>query len=184
MTRPRILCVDDCIDTLDLLKGALEGEFDVYLTDKPAMFADAFSITEPDLVILDIMMPGISGLQLLARASVPGGPVGSVPFIVLSARHEQEDYRQAYTSGARLFLHKPFEPDRLIRNLRMFFVGFDPDHRVRHYPQQEAYALLKLRGIPPRTALAQALDALPHRVPAPAKPDVPRFRSREPRWLD
>ena len=67
----------------------------------------------PDLLITDVMMPEMDGYELVAGVrSDPG--LAEVPVIMLTARTEETDMVQGYTSGTDLYLTKPFNPTELL----------------------------------------------------------------------
>jgi two-component system, OmpR family, phosphate regulon response regulator OmpR len=111
--KPHILVVDDD----DRLRALLTK----YLSDQGFMVsaaADAMAARKMldvflfDIMVLDVMMPGETGLELLA--SVPGLP----PVLMLSAMSEPQDRIQGLEVGAEDYLTKPFEPKELVLRLR------------------------------------------------------------------
>jgi DNA-binding response OmpR family regulator len=71
-----------------------------------------YTALRPDCVVLDVMMPGIDGFEVLRQMrSVDDLPV---PVIMLTAAGAPESEREAWMGGADFFLHKPFEPERLV----------------------------------------------------------------------
>jgi DNA-binding response OmpR family regulator len=146
MSRKRILLVDDCIDTLELLKTALEENFEVFGIEDPHRFDDAADLFEPDLVILDLMMPKINGFALLDRAMAPSSRTKKIPFIVLSAKHSVDDQKKAFEKGARLYLQKPFEPDRLLRNLMLYVESSEMVEKPKRHSLREVEKAMELRS--------------------------------------
>lgn len=67
----------------------------------------------PDLAILDCMMPGMSGVQLLGQMRIDPSLCG-VPVIMLTARTSEQDKAVAFGAGAADYLTKPIDPDQLI----------------------------------------------------------------------
>ena len=67
----------------------------------------------PDLVLLDIMMPGIDGWETLTRLK-RDPETSSVPVIILTAREHSRDHQKSTEMGAADYFRKPFEPDELI----------------------------------------------------------------------
>jgi DNA-binding response OmpR family regulator len=66
----------------------------------------------PDLIVLDIMMPGMDGLEMCQRIrEIPA--VSSTPVIILSAKVEKDDIEAGYEAGADEYVTKPFEPEEL-----------------------------------------------------------------------
>src|SRR5262249_36528173 len=67
----------------------------------------------PDLVILDVMMPGLSGFEVLRRLKADP-ETEPIPVIMLTARSESEDALEGYDRGAQWYLSKPFDPAELL----------------------------------------------------------------------
>ncbi|MBA3676298.1 MAG: response regulator transcription factor [Sphingosinicella sp.] len=73
----------------------------------------AVILKRPDLVILDVMMPGIGGVEAVRQ--IRGSEVGyEIPILMLSARGHEGDVQIALRAGADDYLKKPFDPDQLI----------------------------------------------------------------------
>jgi DNA-binding response OmpR family regulator len=112
VAEPRILICDDEASLRELMRVSLDGN---YVFDEAADAAEAIEVAErvrPDLVLLDVMMPGGSGLSVLERLrSDPGS--SDVPVVVVSAFATEEDRLAAEEAGADDFLKKPFDPDEL-----------------------------------------------------------------------
>jgi pilus assembly protein CpaE len=109
-----VLIIDDDPSTLRLIGFTLErGGFQVISSgDGEDGLAKAFQ-QPPDLVIADVMMPGLSGYQVCEqlRADVR---TAHVPIIILTARSQAVDQKTALEAGADLYLAKPVTPDELI----------------------------------------------------------------------
>ena len=109
----RILVVDDEPDVTELLKYKFEQEgYRCQVLNDPLLFASTARDFEPEIMILDIMMPVLSGLQLcrMARADPL---LKHVPIIFLTARGETEDRIQGLELGADDYLPKPFNMKEL-----------------------------------------------------------------------
>ena len=114
MNKPLILVVDDDHKILRLLRTTLVPEFQVVQAERGA---DALEIVErqrPDLVVLDIIMPGMDGLEVLKRIRENSG----VPVILLTAKGTDSDKIQGLELGADDYLSKPFNPDELSARAR------------------------------------------------------------------
>ena len=110
---PRILVVDDEPDVTELLKYKFEQEgYRCQALNDPLLFASTAREFEPEIMIFDIMMPELSGLQLcrMARADPL---LKHVPIIFLTARGEAEDRIQGLEIGADDYLPKPFNMKEL-----------------------------------------------------------------------
>ena len=110
MTARRILVADDDAHIRDMLSAYLRAEgFEVTATaDGPATVA-AVLADPPDLVVLDIAMPGIDGFEILRRLRRES----DVPVIMLTARSEEIDRVAGLTVGADDYVTKPFSPREL-----------------------------------------------------------------------
>ena len=111
-----VLVVDDDARLRGLLSRYLaEQGFRVTVAAHAAEARDKLRVVQPDLVVLDVMMPGESGLDLTAalRRERAG-----VPILLLTARGAPEDRIAGFESGADDYLGKPFEPYELVLRLR------------------------------------------------------------------
>jgi two-component system, OmpR family, alkaline phosphatase synthesis response regulator PhoP len=109
----RVLVVDDEPDVLLLCRLNLEqrGHEVVEAPNGDAALELVRSAT-PDLVVLDLMLPGIDGYQVL-QALRAGDETSRVPVLVLTAKSLQADRERSRQLGAAAFLTKPFLPDEL-----------------------------------------------------------------------
>ena len=112
-----ILVVDDDSSTLRLLGYMLErGGFQVKMAgDGEDGLAIAFQ-ESPDLVILDVMMPGLNGYQVCERLRADPR-TAHVPIIILTARSQRIDQQTALEAGADLYMSKPVTPDELVEKV-------------------------------------------------------------------
>ena len=110
----RVLVVDDESDVTELLQYRLEQEgYRVATLNDPLGFVVKVREFEPDLMLLDIMMPELSGIQLcrIARADPT---MKHIPIIFLSARGEVEDRIKGLEAGAEDYVSKPFNTNELL----------------------------------------------------------------------
>ena len=113
--RPYIMVVDDEQAILRLLKRTLEPEgYGVILADSGSSALDLLEDSRPDLVILDIMMPGLDGFQVLDLIRQRS----NVPIIMLTARSEVTTLRDALSLGADDYVKKPFGRGELLARIR------------------------------------------------------------------
>jgi two-component system, OmpR family, response regulator MprA len=118
----KILVVDDERAVRDSLRRALELQG--YQVDLAADGAEALARLEangqPDAVILDILMPGIDGLEVCRRIREEGN---EVPVLMLTARDAVGDRVAGLDVGADDYLVKPFAPDELVLRVRRLLAG-------------------------------------------------------------
>ncbi len=109
----RIVIADDDADIRELVVFKLRhaGHQVVPVADGGAAVEACLS-NRPDLVILDVMMPGMSGLEA-ARALRQEESMNGVPIIMLTARAQESDIEQGFDAGADDYVVKPFSPREL-----------------------------------------------------------------------
>lgn len=107
----RILIVDDQAANLRLLESLLarEGFTNVISTTEPEQVFDLYTAFDPDLILLDLMMPGLSGYAVLERLERQRQPDEFRPVLVLTADATSQAKRRALALGAKDFLTKPFD---------------------------------------------------------------------------
>ena len=110
----RVLVVDDESDVTELLQYRLEQEgYRVATLNDPLGFVVKVREFEPDLMLLDIMMPELSGIQL-CRIVRADPSMKDIPVIFLSARGEVEDRIKGLEAGAEDYVSKPFNTNELL----------------------------------------------------------------------
>jgi DNA-binding response OmpR family regulator len=116
--KPRVLVVDDdeAIRGLIALILGLEG-FDVTQAADGQQCIDLIPKLDPAVVVLDVSMPGLDGLAIVARLKAAVG-TAHVGVVIVSARAQRADIRKGLYAGADVYLTKPFEPEVLIKAVR------------------------------------------------------------------
>ena len=109
-----VLVVDDEEDVLDLVKTLLTGNGYQVTTAKTGEQALIQAVeNRPDLIILDLVMPGISGLEV-CRLLKSKKDFKKVPIIMMSVLDRPIDHQHIEEAGADHFIHKPFDIDQLL----------------------------------------------------------------------
>ena len=104
-SRSRILIVDDDPDIRNVLGFLLKDKYDTHaVPDGPSAIEYMLEHPDTDLVVLDVMMPGLSGYDTCQQIRA----FSNVPVLFLTAKSAQEDRLSAYGSGGDDFLSKPF----------------------------------------------------------------------------
>ncbi len=113
----RILVVDDEPHIRRVLGAVLEGRgYQVTMASDGSQGLEELGGDGADLVILDLMMPGASGLEILSKIRTdPRRP--DVPVIILTAKGQDTDRDAALAGGANDFLTKPFSPKKLLARI-------------------------------------------------------------------
>ena len=110
----RILVVEDDVDLQDLLRFTFEGAG--YDVDTANDGAEALEFLEeerepPELILLDLRMPDVDGMEFLRRRDETGA--GDVPVVVLTAVDSEDALEEAFELGADDYVTKPFRPRAL-----------------------------------------------------------------------
>jgi DNA-binding response OmpR family regulator len=117
LTRPvRVLVADDDPDVRDLVAFKLaQAGFEVTCVGDGLDAWDAFVDSPPDLFVLDVMMPGMSGLDLLVK--VREAAQYRIPVLLLSGRARDADVDAGFAAGADDYMVKPFSPRELVHRV-------------------------------------------------------------------
>ncbi len=113
VSRKTVLVVDDYRPVRSLCRVSLEeAGFRVLEAENGEQALASVQTERPDAILLDIMMPGISGWEVTA-ALLAERSTDEIPIIFISARTEPSDRIRAYELGAQAYVTKPFDPDVL-----------------------------------------------------------------------
>jgi len=115
LTRPLVLVVDDEPPIVELVRGYLEREgFDVRVAEDGLSALERARAEQPDVVILDLMLPGIDGLEVCRRLRT----FSDAYVLMLTARSEEIDRVVGLSVGADDYLVKPFSPRELVARVK------------------------------------------------------------------
>jgi len=110
-----ILVVDDDTALAEMIGIVLQGEgFETRFCSDGSEALAAFRESTPDLVLLDLMLPGMDGIEVCARIREESG----VPIIMLTAKSDTADVVKGLESGADDYVVKPFNPKELVARIR------------------------------------------------------------------
>lgn len=121
MAKPSILIVDDEADILDLLEYNLEREgWEVSRAEDGEEAVEIARKIKPDLILMDIMMPKMDGVEACRR--IRESPGGQGPFVVfLTARSEEYSEIAGFEAGGDDYIFKPIKPRLLISRIKAIF---------------------------------------------------------------
>ena len=115
MSRARILVVDDDEALAEMIGIVLRNDdYEVSFAADGTSAVPAFRSSHPDLVLLDLMLPGIDGLEVCRQIRAES----DVPIIMLTAKSDTEDVVRGLGSGADDYVPKPFKPAELVARVR------------------------------------------------------------------
>jgi DNA-binding response OmpR family regulator len=120
--RPRVLVADDDPDIRDLVSFKLtQAGYDVTCVGDGLEAWDAFVDAPPDVVVLDVMLPCLSGLDLLVK--VREASATRIPVLLLSGRSRDADVDAGFAAGADDYVLKPFSPRELVHRVNRIRSG-------------------------------------------------------------
>ncbi|RJQ44000.1 MAG: response regulator [Gaiellales bacterium] len=113
-----VMIVDDEASLRNLVRANLEVDgMTVSEAVDGFQAIDMLRSDQPDLILLDIMMPGKDGIAVLEELA--GDPsLRRIPVILLTAKGEQEDLERGAALGARGHITKPFDPEQMVRTVK------------------------------------------------------------------
>lgn len=116
--RKKVLIVDDEEDFLKLLRDALEIRgIEVITTTSGVEAGLALATGSPNLILMDIKMPGINGLQ--ACEAIKRNPTTkNLPIIIVSALSDESDIKKAYKVGVLDYFVKPIDIEKLVKRIK------------------------------------------------------------------
>lgn len=111
----KVLVVDDDTALAEMIGIVLRAEgFEPTFCADGALAVAAFHASNPDLVLLDLMLPGMNGIEVCSRIREDSG----VPIIMLTAKSDTTDVVKGLESGADDYIVKPFNPKELVARIR------------------------------------------------------------------
>ena len=117
-SRPLVLVAEDDADVREMIVRKLRADgLDVHSVADGLSALDAAKTMRPDLVLLDVMMPGMTGLQICEelRSHVA---TRDLPVVLITARARAVDIEIGYEAGADDYIVKPFSPRDLVARIR------------------------------------------------------------------
>lgn len=119
----KILVVDDEPELTEIVRDFLEGSGYLVQTentsDKAILTAKSF---RPDLILLDIMMPGKNGYEICKEVKKDPA-LQNVPVIFLTGKEAMEDKQKSYQAGGDLYIKKPFSCESLLGIVKMVLIA-------------------------------------------------------------
>ncbi|PTN07448.1 hybrid sensor histidine kinase/response regulator transcription factor [Mangrovibacterium marinum] len=115
-SKPRVLLVEDNPDLVDFLKTTLEDRYQVTAALNGREALDKLETVTPDLIISDVMMPEMDGMELTSRVK-SDLKFSHIPIILLTSKSGAESKLEGMRSGADYYIEKPFYPEILEQNI-------------------------------------------------------------------
>ncbi|HEX5804102.1 MAG TPA: HD domain-containing phosphohydrolase, partial [Azospira sp.] len=144
--RQTVLVADDMPENVELLVSILEPEYQVKVaTNGDKVLRIAYSDAPPDLILLDIMMPGMSGHEVCRRLKT-NPDRRRIPVIFVTAMDAQEDERLGFEIGAVDYITKPISPAIVLARVRTHLALYDQSRELERMVEQRTEELLDSRG--------------------------------------
>lgn len=154
-----ILIVDDDASNLVIAERALDGEaYLIQTVDSGERALERIEAQPPDLILLDVMMPGVDGIEVCRRVKCSSS--NYIPIILVTAYDEPDIRRRGLAAGAEDFISKPFDSDALIvrvRNLLRTKRLYDELRAANEEMETELRSVGDLQ----RSMLPEAMPSLP-----------------------
>ncbi len=113
----KILVIDDSATNITLLKGILEEEgFNVVTSNNPQKAMQVTQHQQPSLILLDLIMPHISGFRIIENLK-NNSRTKNIPVIIISAHNNEDTVVKAIKLGAKDFLKKPIDIKELLSSV-------------------------------------------------------------------
>ena len=120
--RPKILVVDDNMQISGFITGILKEEFTCLTADNGRSGLAIAASFLPDLIIVDEMMPIMSGMEMVKRLK-QNPRLAYTPVIMLTAKNDSRTENESIQLGIDVFMSKPFEPSALVGRIRQLLKG-------------------------------------------------------------
>ncbi len=153
---PRVLVVDDEPGVQESLRMLLKGDCEVVTAGDADAALRAIAHSPPDLILLDLIMPGRSGLELLAELTEQGQSTPVAPVVVLTATRTVTSAVEAMKRGAADYITKPFELDALRIKVRQLLERRALEQEVVRL-RDEVEGRHRLEGLVGRSPLMQGV---------------------------
>ena len=111
----KILIVDDMEVSLMMTENMLAGTYETFCASSGLEAMEIYRKEKPDMVLSDLRMPGMSGYELQLALQEEYHEV--IPFMFMTADHDEETESKGFDNGAMDFIRKPFRPDVLLRRI-------------------------------------------------------------------
>ena len=159
--RLKLLIVEDNSDIIEYLASFLDGDYELLVAGNGKDGLKKATSEVPDVIISDIMMPEMDGLELCRRLKA-GFETSHIPILLLTALADKDSRIEGYETGADAYLPKPFDKRELLARLRQLT---ENRKRLQEYYRAGLHSLLppgKKKGAPDKEEifLAQARQAI------------------------
>ena len=124
--KKRILVVDDEKVCIEIIRSTLGTDYNISATTEGAEAEEIAQELQPDLILLDIIMPAASGYDVMSKLK-KNEKTKDIPVIFLTAMTSVRDEEKGFNLGAADYIFKPFSGDLLLKRVEMNFKAIEYD---------------------------------------------------------
>lgn len=158
----KVLVVDDMPDMVRLISKTVKDQgYDVIVADNGRLALQKASADKPDIILLDVMMPLMNGIDVL-RELKKNSVLQSIPVILVTAKGEDSDIIDGLNSGAHDYVTKPFKKEIFAARLRSAVRIKESHDRLAHLNQQIQEEMVARERMQRELAQAQKLESIGH----------------------
>jgi putative two-component system response regulator len=126
------MLVDDNMTSLTMGKNILQDQYQVYTIPSGEKFFEILDRIRPDLILLDIEMPGLDGFEIIKKLKV-NSTTADLPVIFLTARNDPDNELEGLSLGAIDYISKPFSPSLLIKRIENHLLIESQKRELKRY---------------------------------------------------
>lgn len=145
MSMKKIIVVDDTPFNLNMCKSALKDLYDVYLVRSAESMFDVLEKIIPDLILLDVDMPGIHGYDAMKMLQ-SNESFKRIPVIFLSAMDDEQNEMKGLDLGAVDYIHKPFVRALLVKRIEIHIRLIEEKKELSAYKKSVEHLLTSKAG--------------------------------------
>jgi len=143
----RIMIVDDEDELLDILSRIIGTKYEVVVAHNGLDALEKLDRYEPDFIILDVMMPLMDGFET-CKALRKNPAYETTPIYFLTSSTSREDVKKGYSFGGNLYLQKPFDPFRLLKNIDYYIEKNALSPRKKKFTLKQIKDMEKAQPVP------------------------------------
>jgi len=129
--RKKVILVDDNPINLKLARNTLMGKYDVFTVPSAEKLFQLLEKTLPDIILLDVMMPGISGYDAI-KVLKEEARTAEIPVIFLTSKNDTNSELEGFTRGAVDYVSKPFSPQLLLKRVDVHVLVETQKKELKH----------------------------------------------------
>ena len=129
--RKKVILVDDNPINLKLARNTLMGKYDVFTVPSAEKLFQLLEKTMPDIVLLDVMMPGISGYDAI-KVLKSNPRTADIPVIFLTSKNDTSSELEGFIQGAVDYVSKPFSPQLLLKRVDVHVLVESQKKELKH----------------------------------------------------